>query len=101
MPEQALVKDIEARMNAAIDTLTREFASVRTGRASTGLLETVRVDYYGTLTAVSQMASVVRARRADAAHPAVGGRPAGGHREGDPQVRPRPHPGQRRQGDPA
>jgi ribosome recycling factor len=57
MPEQALVKDIEARMNTAIDTLTREFASVRTGRASTGLLETVRVDYYGTPTPVTQMAS--------------------------------------------
>jgi ribosome recycling factor len=54
---QELAKDIEARMNAAIDTLTREFASVRTGRASTGLLETVRVDYYGTPTPVTQMAS--------------------------------------------
>jgi len=57
MQEQALVKDIEARMNTAIDTLTREFASVRTGRASTALLETVRVDYYGTPTPVTQMAS--------------------------------------------
>ncbi|MGH7324474.1 MAG: ribosome recycling factor [Candidatus Rokuibacteriota bacterium] len=55
---QALVKDIEGRMNGAIDTLTREFASVRTGRASAGLLETVRVDYYGTPTPVPQMASV-------------------------------------------
>jgi len=57
MQEQALVKDIEARMNTAIDTLTREFASVRTGRASTALLETVRADYYGTPTPVTQMAS--------------------------------------------
>ena len=57
MQEQALVKDIEARMTTAIETLTREFASVRTGRASTGLLETVRVDYYGTPTPVTQMAS--------------------------------------------
>lgn len=55
---QALVKDIEGRMNGAIDTLMREFASVRTGRASAGLLETVRVDYYGTPTPVPQMASV-------------------------------------------
>ncbi len=56
--QEALVKDIETRMTAAIDTLGREFASVRTGRASTGLLETVRVDYYGTPTPVPQMASV-------------------------------------------
>jgi ribosome recycling factor len=55
---QTLVKDMESRMTAAADTLVREFASVRTGRASTGLLETVRVDYYGTPTAVTQMASV-------------------------------------------
>jgi ribosome recycling factor len=55
---QALVKDIEARMNAAIDALAREFASVRTGRASAGLLEPLRVDYYGTPTPITQMASV-------------------------------------------
>jgi ribosome recycling factor len=58
MPELALVKDIETRMTAAIDTLGREFAAVRTGRASAGLLEGVRVDYYGTPTPVPQMASV-------------------------------------------
>ena len=45
-------------MTAAIDTLGREFASVRTGRASTALLDTIRVDYYGTPTPVGQMASV-------------------------------------------
>src|SRR3989442_4834283 len=55
---QALLKDIEVRMNAALDTLGREFASVRTGRASTGLVDTIRVDYYGTPTPVNQMASV-------------------------------------------
>lgn len=56
MPD--VVKDIEARMNSALETLAREFASVRTGRASTGLLETIRVDYYGTPTPVNQTASV-------------------------------------------
>jgi ribosome recycling factor len=55
---QTVVKDIETRMNAALDTLGREFAGVRTGRASAALLETVRVDYYGTPTPVPQMASV-------------------------------------------
>jgi ribosome recycling factor len=55
---QALLKDIEARMNGTLETLTREFAAVRTGRASTALLETVRVDYYGTPTPVTQTASV-------------------------------------------
>jgi ribosome recycling factor len=55
---QATLKDLDARMTAALEALGREFASVRTGRASTGLLDGVRADYYGTPTAVNQMASV-------------------------------------------
>jgi ribosome recycling factor len=55
---QDVLKDVDARMNAALEALSREFASVRTGRASTALLDTIRVDYYGTPTPVSQMASV-------------------------------------------
>jgi ribosome recycling factor len=55
---QALLRDTEARMNAALDALAREFAGIRTGRASTGLLESIRVDYYGTPTHIHQMASV-------------------------------------------
>ena len=55
---QALMKDTEARMQAALDAIVREFATVRTGRASASLLDSVRVDYYGTPTPVNQMASV-------------------------------------------
>ncbi len=55
---QAVHKDAETRMQGAIDTLAREFAGVRTGRASAALLEGVRVDYYNTLTPVSQVASL-------------------------------------------
>jgi ribosome recycling factor len=55
---QALLKDVETRMNGAVETLSREFASVRTGRASTALLEGVRVDYYGTPTPINQLASI-------------------------------------------
>ncbi len=55
---QTLLKDLESRMNAAVDALTRELAAVRTGRASAALLETIRVDYYGTPTPVNQMASI-------------------------------------------
>jgi ribosome recycling factor len=53
-----MLKDLDTRMSAAIDMLARELASVRTGRASAALLDAVRVDYYGTPTAVPQMASV-------------------------------------------
>jgi ribosome recycling factor len=55
---QNLLKDIDTRMTAAVDALGREFATVRTGRASVGLLDAIRVDYYGTPTPINQMASV-------------------------------------------
>jgi ribosome recycling factor len=55
---QAVLKDVEARMNTALEALGREFATVRTGRASAGLLDGIRVDYYGTPTPINQMASV-------------------------------------------
>src|SRR5262245_14425995 len=55
---QPVIKDMETRMQSAIDTLGREFAAVRTGRASASLLDNIRVDYYGTPTPVNQMASV-------------------------------------------
>ncbi|MEK6529451.1 MAG: ribosome recycling factor [candidate division NC10 bacterium] len=55
---QAVIKEVETRMQGAVDALGREFAGVRTGRASTGLLEGIRVDYYGTPTPVPQVASL-------------------------------------------
>jgi ribosome recycling factor len=55
---QAVLKDVDTRMNAALESLSREFATVRTGRASAALLDAVRVDYYGTPTPVNQMASI-------------------------------------------
>ncbi len=45
-------------MQGALDTLGREFGGVRTGRASTGLVEGIRVDSYGTPTPVPQVASL-------------------------------------------
>jgi len=55
---QAVIKEVETRMQGALDALGREFAGVRTGRASTGLVEGIRVDYYGTPTPVPQVASL-------------------------------------------
>jgi len=46
------------RMQGAIDALKKEFASVRTGRASLGLLDGIVIDYYGTPTPVQQLASL-------------------------------------------
>ena len=55
---QAVLKDLDTHMNTALEALAREFATVRTGRASTAILDAVRVDYYGTPTPLSQMASL-------------------------------------------
>ena len=55
---QNVLKDLDARMKAALEAMGREFATVRTGRASANLLDAVRVDYYGNPTPVNQMASV-------------------------------------------
>jgi ribosome recycling factor len=55
---QNVLKDLDGRMKAALESLGREFAAIRTGRASATLLDGVRADYYGTPTPVSQMASV-------------------------------------------
>jgi len=55
---QQVVKDLETRMQAAVDLLSREFAGVRTGRASTALLDNIRVEAYGNLTPINQMASL-------------------------------------------
>src|SRR5262249_42093950 len=55
---QTVLKDLETRMQAAIDLLTREFRGVRTGRASTALVDGVRVEAYGVPTPLNQMASL-------------------------------------------
>ncbi len=90
---QDLVKDLETRMQAAVDLLSREFGGVRTGRATTALLDSVRVEAYGTLTPLNQMASVAVPDPKTLADPAVGRVADGRHREGDPEVGPGPHSG--------
>lgn len=55
---QAIKKDAEDRMGKAIGALEREFAGLRSGRASTSLVENIKVDYYGAVTPISQIGSV-------------------------------------------
>jgi len=55
---QAVLKDAEDRMLKALASLDKEFSRLRTGRASTSLLDGVRVNYYDTPTPLDQMASV-------------------------------------------
>lgn len=52
------VKDLERRMRAGIETLKKEFAGLRTGRASTHLLDPVMVTVYGSRMPLAQCATV-------------------------------------------
>lgn len=58
MSEKDVIKETRPRMDGAIEDFRRKLATVRTGRAAVSLLDTVMVDYYGTMTPLNQMASV-------------------------------------------
>lgn len=49
---------LEARMAKALEAMERDFAAIRTGRASTALVERIPVEYYGTPTPLNQLASI-------------------------------------------
>jgi ribosome recycling factor len=51
-------KDLTGSLTKAHDALKRELTKLRAGRASTSLLEGIKADYYGTLTALAQMAHI-------------------------------------------
>jgi ribosome recycling factor len=48
----------EHKMTRAVDAMERDFQGMRTGRASTSLVERLHVDYYGTQTPLNQLASI-------------------------------------------
>lgn len=52
------IKQMREQMDAAVEAMRREFASVRTGKATPALLDTVRVDAYGSKMPVNQVATI-------------------------------------------
>jgi ribosome recycling factor len=58
MSIDTVLNDTRPKMEAVIEDFKRKLSNVRTGRASVGLLDAVHVDYYGTSTPLTQMASV-------------------------------------------
>ncbi|MEX2047957.1 MAG: ribosome recycling factor [Gemmatimonadota bacterium] len=52
------VEDAKRRMDEALDAMRREFASVRTGKATPALLDSVRVEAYGAKMPVNQVATI-------------------------------------------
>lgn len=59
MPVKGVISQTESLMKKAEEALSREFAEVRTGRAQPSLVEEMQINYYGTMTPIKQVASVV------------------------------------------
>ena len=55
---QEIRSQAERKMERSIESLREEFRKIRTGRASTGLLDSISVDYYGARTPINQCATV-------------------------------------------
>jgi ribosome recycling factor len=53
-----VLKDLQGSFEKAVDSFKRDLGKVRTGRANVSLLDAVKVEYYGTMTPLSQVASL-------------------------------------------
>lgn len=56
--ENEIKKEANERMDKSIESLKKDFGSVRTGRASLSLLDGIKIDYYGTPTQLAQVATL-------------------------------------------
>ena len=58
MPTQKIIQEHKKQMEKAVEFLGSEFKTLRTGRASTGLVENLKVEYYGNPTPLKQLATL-------------------------------------------
>ena len=58
MDQDEILLDAEDRMEKAVEHLTASLSGIRTGRANPGLVDTIKVDYYGTPTPLKQIANI-------------------------------------------
>jgi len=58
MTTKEVMHQTEEKMKKALESMTREFSEIRTGRASPHLVEGLHIDYYGTPTLLKQLASI-------------------------------------------
>jgi ribosome recycling factor len=58
MPVDDILLDVEERMEKAISVLKNQLAGIRTGRANPGLVDSLRVEVYGSVSPIKQLASV-------------------------------------------
>jgi len=55
---EQVIKDLKGNIEKALGDLQRDLAKIRTGRANLAIVDGIKVDYYGTLTPINQMAQV-------------------------------------------
>jgi ribosome recycling factor len=58
MPVKEIFTDAESKMKKTLEVLQNELKAIRTSRASTALVENIKVDYYGTPTPLKQLATL-------------------------------------------
>lgn len=58
MPAKEIKKDAAHRMHRAVEKIQEEFAKIRTGRATPALLDSVKVEYYGSTVPLSQASNI-------------------------------------------
>lgn len=58
MSAKNVIREAEEKMRKSLDVVQQNFSGVRSGRATTGMVENIRVDYYGTPTPLKQMANI-------------------------------------------
>ena len=62
MTSDEILMDAEERMEKAVSVLANNLAGIRTGRANPGLVESIKVEVYGSFTPLKQLASIVRSQ---------------------------------------
>jgi ribosome recycling factor len=58
MSAQTIIREAEDKMKKTLDVVHQQFSGVRSGRANSGMVENIRVDYYGTPTPIKQLGNV-------------------------------------------
>ena len=100
MTADEILMDTEERMEKAVNVFRDELRGLRTGRATPALVDSLRVEYYGSPTPLKQLAQISTPDPQSDRHPAVRPERPEGHREGHPLQRPGHVAEQRRQDDP-
>jgi len=58
MPYKAQIKELQVSMQKALDHLAYQFKEIRTGKASPGIVEDIKVEYYGVMTPIKSLANL-------------------------------------------